>query len=34
VEAGQLLQEKNIGCLVAEEGGKLIGMLTDRDVAL
>jgi CBS domain-containing protein len=32
--ACQLLQEKNIGCLVVEEQGKLCGILTDRDIAL
>ncbi len=34
VEACHLLQEKNIGCLVAEQDGKLNGILTDRDIAL
>lgn len=34
METCQLLQEKNIGCLVVEEGGKLSGILTDRDIAL
>lgn len=34
VEACRLLREKNVGCLIAEEGGKLRGILTDRDVAL
>ena len=33
-EACQLLQEKNVGCIVATEGGKLSGILTDRDIAL
>jgi len=34
VEACQLLREKNVGCLVAAEEGKLYGILTDRDIAL
>lgn len=34
VEAGQLMREKNVGCLVAVEGEKLRGILTDRDIAL
>ena len=34
VEACQLLQEKNVGCLVVEEAGKLRGILTDRDITL
>jgi CBS domain-containing protein len=33
-EACQLLDERNVGCLVVEEQGKLCGILTDRDVAL
>jgi CBS domain-containing protein len=33
-EACQLLQDKNIGCLVAVENGTLCGILTDRDIAL
>lgn len=33
-EACQLLQERNIGCLLVEEQGKLCGILTDRDIAL
>jgi CBS domain-containing protein len=32
--ACQLLREKNVGCLVAVEDGKLRGILTDRDIAL
>jgi CBS domain-containing protein len=32
--ACQLLEEHNIGCLLVEEGGKLCGILTDRDIAL
>ncbi len=32
--ACQLLREKNVGCLVAVEDGKLCGILTDRDIAL
>jgi CBS domain-containing protein len=34
VEACQLMREKNVGCLVAVEGEKLRGILTDRDIAL
>jgi CBS domain-containing protein len=33
-EACQLLEERNVGCLVVEEQGKLCGILTDRDIAL
>ena len=33
-EACQLLEERNVGCLVVEEHGKLCGILTDRDIAL
>lgn len=32
--ACQMMWEKNIGCVVAGEAGKLSGILTDRDVAL
>jgi predicted transcriptional regulator len=34
VEACLLMGEKNVGCLVAVEGEKLRGILTDRDIAL
>jgi CBS domain-containing protein len=34
VEACGLLREKNVGCLIVEENGKLRGILTDRDIAL
>ena len=34
VDACHLLQEKNVGCLLIEENGKLRGLLTDRDIAL
>lgn len=34
VEACRLMGKNNIGCLVVEEGGKIRGILTDRDVAL
>lgn len=34
VEACQLMRTKNVGCLVAAEGRKLCGILTDRDIAL
>jgi CBS domain-containing protein len=33
-EACQLLEQNNIGCLVAEREGKLCGIVTDRDIAL
>ena len=33
-EACQLMREKNVGCLVAVEGDKLRGILTDRDITL
>jgi CBS domain-containing protein len=33
-EACQLLEERNVGCLLVEEHGKLCGILTDRDIAL
>jgi CBS domain-containing protein len=28
------MKDKNIGCLLAEDHGKLCGILTDRDIAL
>jgi CBS domain-containing protein len=34
LEACRLMREKNIGSLVADEKGKMCGILTDRDVAL
>jgi CBS domain-containing protein len=34
LDACQLLREKNVGCLLVEENGKLRGILTDRDIAL
>jgi CBS domain-containing protein len=34
VEACQLMREKNVGCVIAVEGEKLRGILTDRDIAL
>lgn len=33
-EACQLMEQNNIGCLIAERDGKLCGILTDRDIAL
>ena len=33
-EACWLMKDKNIGCLLAEDHGKLCGILTDRDIAL
>lgn len=34
LEACQLLEKENIGCVVAQEDGKVCGILTDRDIAL
>jgi len=34
VEACRLMEQKNVGCLIAERDGKLCGILTDRDIAL
>jgi CBS domain-containing protein len=28
------MEENNIGCLIAEDNGKLCGIITDRDIAL
>ncbi|MGE4092739.1 MAG: CBS domain-containing protein [Candidatus Binatia bacterium] len=33
-EACRLLREQNVGCLVAAEGDKIRGIITDRDIAL
>ena len=33
-EACRLLQEKNVGCVVATDGDRVRGILTDRDIAL
>ena len=33
-EACQLMEQNNIGCLIAEHKGKLYGIVTDRDIAL
>ena len=33
-EACQLMKQNNIGCLIAEQKGKLCGIVTDRDIAL
>lgn len=33
-EACQLLEQNNIGCLIAEREGRLCGIVTDRDIAL
>ena len=33
-EACQLMEQKNIGCLITEREGKLCGIITDRDIAL
>jgi CBS domain-containing protein len=32
VDAVQLMQEKRIGAVLVEEGGKLVGILTERDM--
>ena len=34
VEACWMMKDKNIGCLLVEDHGKLCGILTDRDIAL
>lgn len=34
VDACRMLQEQNVGCVLIEEKGKLLGLLTDRDIAL
>lgn len=34
VDACHVMAQDNIGCIVAQEDGKLCGMLTDRDIAL
>jgi CBS domain-containing protein len=33
-EACRAMEENNIGCLIAEDNGKLCGIITDRDIAL
>ena len=33
-EACRLMEQNNVGCLVAEHDGKLRGIVTDRDIAL
>ena len=33
-EACQLMEQNNVGCLIAEREGRLCGILTDRDIAL
>jgi CBS domain-containing protein len=33
-QACQMMEQNNIGCLIAEEDGKLCGIVTDRDIAL
>lgn len=33
-EACRLMEQNNVGCLLAEQEGKLCGILTDRDIAL
>ena len=32
--ACRLMEEKNVGCLIAENDGKLCGVITHRDIAL
>lgn len=34
IEACQLLEQNNVGCLIIEQEGKLSGIVTDRDIAL
>ena len=34
VEACRLMDQNNVGCLVAEKEGKLCGIITDRDIAM
>ena len=33
-QACRMMEENNIGCLIAEDNGKLCGIITDRDIAL
>jgi len=33
-EACQLMEQNNVGCLIAERQGRLCGIVTDRDIAL
>ena len=33
-EACRLMENNNVGCLIAEKNGRLCGILTDRDIAL
>ncbi|MDI6688848.1 MAG: CBS domain-containing protein [Actinomycetota bacterium] len=33
IEAAKRMGEENVGCLIVLEDGKLVGMLTDRDIA-
>jgi CBS domain-containing protein len=33
-EACQLMEQNNVGCLIAEREGRLCGIVTDRDIAL
>ena len=33
-DACRLMEQHNVGCLVAEQDGKLRGIVTDRDIAL
>jgi CBS domain-containing protein len=34
VEAARLMRDENIGSLPVTDGGRLVGMLTDRDIAV
>jgi CBS domain-containing protein len=34
VEAARLMRDENVGSLPVVEGGRLIGMITDRDIAV
>ena len=33
-QACRMMEQNNIGCLIAEDNGKLCGIVTDRDIAL
>ncbi|MBI4525684.1 MAG: CBS domain-containing protein [Deltaproteobacteria bacterium] len=34
MEGCRMMKDNNVGCIVAEDDGKLCGILTDRDIAL
>ena len=33
-EVARLMRERNVGCVVVEEGGRMAGIVTDRDLAV